>query len=389
MEKRSREEISEAIYDVVKSFNLKNTDKGDPCYTMPDMLEGKNITTLRRMGKFHKVRGFSRMDKATIIPILIEKMTEKNRLSDCLFLIEKHEWDLFKKAVKTKEIIDDKLLSANYMFLITLGYLGLYYADGHFHYIVPAEVQAAYREIEKSGFPAEKEHAILLNDYAIAATNLYGVILQDDLVEIFNKQNVQKTSTDEMFSVLIRYVPLDYGYCFWKGYLVNDDFADNDFQDVEYFAGTAGAKPRYIPAKNQFLKYSDWDYIEPTQQISALQAYISRELTDDPDLAEDLTEEIAYGCKYETKMQVYIDMFEEEGILLSFEQIHTLAKLIVDVQNNTRLWLNNGHTPDEILSQEKKRPKPLQKELLRVAKIGRNDPCPCGSGKKYKKCCGR
>jgi SEC-C motif-containing protein len=23
-----------------------------------------------------------------------------------------------------------------------------------------------------------------------------------------------------------------------------------------------------------------------------------------------------------------------------------------------------------------------------VAKVGRNDPCPCGSGKKYKKCCG-
>ncbi len=24
-----------------------------------------------------------------------------------------------------------------------------------------------------------------------------------------------------------------------------------------------------------------------------------------------------------------------------------------------------------------------------TAKVGRNDPCPCGSGKKYKKCCGR
>ena len=23
-----------------------------------------------------------------------------------------------------------------------------------------------------------------------------------------------------------------------------------------------------------------------------------------------------------------------------------------------------------------------------TAKVGRNDPCPCGSGKKYKKCCG-
>jgi len=24
-----------------------------------------------------------------------------------------------------------------------------------------------------------------------------------------------------------------------------------------------------------------------------------------------------------------------------------------------------------------------------VKKIGRNEPCPCGSGKKYKNCCGR
>ncbi|WP_304055492.1 SEC-C metal-binding domain-containing protein [Nitrosomonas communis] len=26
--------------------------------------------------------------------------------------------------------------------------------------------------------------------------------------------------------------------------------------------------------------------------------------------------------------------------------------------------------------------------LTTPAKVGRNDPCPCGSGKKYKKCCG-
>lgn len=27
--------------------------------------------------------------------------------------------------------------------------------------------------------------------------------------------------------------------------------------------------------------------------------------------------------------------------------------------------------------------------VSRAAKVGRNDPCPCGSGKKFKKCCGR
>ena len=31
---------------------------------------------------------------------------------------------------------------------------------------------------------------------------------------------------------------------------------------------------------------------------------------------------------------------------------------------------------------------PVQQVVRNAAKIGRNDPCPCGSGKKYKKCCG-
>ena len=29
------------------------------------------------------------------------------------------------------------------------------------------------------------------------------------------------------------------------------------------------------------------------------------------------------------------------------------------------------------------------KTVVAEKKIGRNDPCPCGSGKKYKKCCGQ
>ena len=32
---------------------------------------------------------------------------------------------------------------------------------------------------------------------------------------------------------------------------------------------------------------------------------------------------------------------------------------------------------------------PVKKKPIRKQKIGRNDPCPCGSGKKYKQCCGK
>ncbi len=30
-----------------------------------------------------------------------------------------------------------------------------------------------------------------------------------------------------------------------------------------------------------------------------------------------------------------------------------------------------------------------EKPVVKEQKVGRNDPCPCGSGKKYKNCCGR
>ena len=51
-------------------------------------------------------------------------------------------------------------------------------------------------------------------------------------------------------------------------------------------------------------------------------------------------------------------------------------------QNTERKQVING-TPNEDKSKTKKQtPK-------RVKKVGRNEPCPCGSGKKYKQCCGK
>jgi len=38
--------------------------------------------------------------------------------------------------------------------------------------------------------------------------------------------------------------------------------------------------------------------------------------------------------------------------------------------------------------QEKVRTIPVEVKSKKSKKVGRNDPCPCGSGKKYKKCCG-
>jgi hypothetical protein len=55
-------------------------------------------------------------------------------------------------------------------------------------------------------------------------------------------------------------------------------------------------------------------------------------------------------------------------------------------------WLYELEQWDALLSEERR--KELYKEqknsgtVVKGKKVGRNDPCPCGSGKKYKKCCG-
>ncbi len=54
-------------------------------------------------------------------------------------------------------------------------------------------------------------------------------------------------------------------------------------------------------------------------------------------------------------------------------------------------WLYTLEAWDDILTDDKR--KEIKKEynksktVVKEDKVGRNDPCPCGSGKKYKKCC--
>ena len=77
------------------------------------------------------------------------------------------------------------------------------------------------------------------------------------------------------------------------------------------------------------------------------------------------------------------------------EAIRILVPLIADVYNNTRTWNNRGYTANEMrelfgVDAPLMRGIPIEQlDGTIFKKVGRNDPCPCGSGKKYKKCCGR
>jgi hypothetical protein len=48
-----------------------------------------------------------------------------------------------------------------------------------------------------------------------------------------------------------------------------------------------------------------------------------------------------------------------------------------------------NQTINQVFIETEKTAKPPQQQEQSPKKVGRNEPCPCGSGKKYKKCCGK
>lgn len=83
------------------------------------------------------------------------------------------------------------------------------------------------------------------------------------------------------------------------------------------------------------------------------------------------------------------EMDEDTVVNLGFDK-ELLYKNMVAAQAD---WLYNLEEWDAIFDEDKK--KALYKEqkssstIVKDAKVYPNDPCPCGSGKKYKKCCGK
>jgi len=78
---------------------------------------------------------------------------------------------------------------------------------------------------------------------------------------------------------------------------------------------------------------------------------------------------------------------EESEITLDID----FEKLYYNMLDAKADWLYNLPQWDNVLTQERRKEITKEYRSSKIAvsnKVGRNEPCPCGSGKKYKKCCG-
>ena len=189
----------------------------------------------------------------------------------------------------------------------------------------------------------------------------------------------------------------------------------------------------YIPPKEELLKYSSDLYEPKTPQYIAMRSFIAK--------YKEISAEEAEECIYELSADIRdrisspLDAVTTRSVLRDIriyaEHYYEFEPLYIDLFNHTRNPHLNGYTPEEYLNITNDFDKSMyavkenipEKEVsdrlseaiaaherfhngmmevrrniyrlaqknqqpVRKKKIGRNDPCPCGSGKKYKKCCG-
>ena len=114
--------------------------------------------------------------------------------------------------------------------------------------------------------------------------------------------------------------------------------------------------------------------------------------TDESDLSDDVVDSLESLLEIQKLLEQYSDVSGMDG---ADEQVNIqkAVKLIANLEKTIGdhvALINVGLKPARMQKAREKRPLHNPKKTMRqgVRKTGRNEPCPCGSGKKYKKCCG-
>ena len=199
-----------------------------------------------------------------------------------------------------------------------------------------------------------------------------------------------------------------------KRYLPEDQLHDDwDFKGLrDHYMGWL-LQPNDLDFSPEELEDLDPEYVKSELLKIANRLYEQREQEFGPEIVREL-ERVILLKNVDTLWMDHIDAMEElqRGIRLRayaqrdpvveyrMEGYDMFDAMIAQIRENTaRMMLTvRLQTKEEPKREEVAKPTMAtgagdgseeKRPVVNGKKVGRNDPCPCGSGKKYKKCCGR
>lgn len=290
--------------------------------------------------------------------------------------------------------------------------------------IMPQEVRMAYEELRSDELTLKWRKRNWMYKCIEAGKYLYGVMTYEALRELFALRypNAGMAEVMELFDT----TPLYYQWFTERdGKLVLNGFEQNDY--YKYLEEKVqGDIPFYVPAAKEIEELYDQGSIISLESHQKIKAFMEEKLGCDPDTAalkiHDLYETVNNHMRVNDAVEAFIsgglgadasvgdakgqsadDARFEFG---SDEDRFRFTELYIEMSRDCRIRDNRGHNYYEMVAimSSKGRSTGIsggsaggsggsssahKNTPVRRVKIGRNDSCPCGSGKKYKNCCGR
>ncbi|RDW21300.1 hypothetical protein CWR48_02480 [Oceanobacillus arenosus] len=220
----------------------------------------------------------------------------------------------------------------------------------------------------------------------------YGALDLSQLEEMVEKHTNEALSTLNYIEVIYDAVSYRVDLQFENGVYSNSRVSDSK-KVIEEHQSRANV-PYYPFTKNELLTAGEPEFVDRNESYLQFVSFIMSHYDIEREQAETYAEACEYAVKNDQNSNEILQYLGSVLELQSLETVQVLMDQLVHLLNNTRKWILKGHTSMELSSNRNQALPNSASDHNHEAgkkkiKIGRNDPCPCGSGKKYKKCCGR
>lgn len=329
------------------------------------------------------------MNKADLVEAVYENLCNESHLLLLISLMTDKEYDFFLQLLKVKLIKSNELLIRDTHFLLESGLVFSYYSEDTFIYTIAKEVKKIVNEFDLEMLLEMRLQYQRLVCFLEATVNLYGAIPFQNAVEIFDSIQVfsGEDNGNYLEDLINVFLIRDQSFDLIDEILVSDYFYDQRDAKVQLLLETIlmNDKPYYIPPYEIYMKYADDFYVEKNSAYRALEKFVGNKWTPDPVERLDLMGAMKYEAEHGNPKNIIDLLSTEEFFFNNQKELNHFLELYMEFCNSTRMWVNHGHTPNELSDITSGR----VHTATRLNKINRNDLCPCGSGKKYKHCCGK
>lgn len=356
--------------------------------SMKEIFSSYPKTELEEIAKARGLRGFSRYSKEKLISLLLEELLNPEEIRGYFLCMSDEETAALERAMKHGGIVgeedEEELPVLDEACL--LGFL----RDGQM--VVPDEVQKLYRSRRTEEFERERKQVSAVFACLRAANYLYGITPASVLPRLYESATGEQIGIHKLVDLSKQIPPPLRMFVYRDGTFYYEPL----YPDNGWLLSVQGDCEFYIPKEEEIYTLSSLGCLPDSEPLLRFIDFLVTEL----DLGEwdaltfgvNLQSEIAVGCP----MQEIAERLAQSGIRCRTKrEAARLKTLTMDLWNNTRMIVNRGYTPNELKNLKSPATAQIidfstrQPRASKTKKICPNDPCPCGSGKKYKNCCGK